>query len=399
MPFFISMAGGLVKCLSLGSAAALRIERHPHDYCYHGNPEFVRAMGASWVKLWVSWYDLQAAYRPASREESWWHLNEAPGDIPDSPPFSTEPALRSLDRQIAAAKADGLKVILAVDECSPEWAVDESGTVKTGLERFASRIHGSRPPLNCSTQGPWAWFFEHLCRRYSGGAQVDAIEICCEPNLRWPWDEAPAAVAEMIRSAAEISARCGGPAVLAPSLADLDEDALVGPWGAGMPLRLFAERLLRDLEGFTPRVYVGWSQHNYGDIAAGSADGVHTVLPLLRRRDWADSSAAVWLTEGACHLDDPRMLTVTDALEDESLQAQLLELNFHACAAVPQVRLWTHQSIHDYEMTRIKTGLLGDFDFLNQLPGAEKLAYDRFCSLPGLVDDQLATLDGSRSVA
>src|SRR4051794_23151332 len=109
------MGLGTWKGLSLGSAAVLRIDEHPHDYRLHGNRELVVGSGTSWVKLWVSWYDLQPGAAPSSRTASWDELNFAPGELPDCAPFSQEPALRNLDRQIAAANADGIRVIVAID--------------------------------------------------------------------------------------------------------------------------------------------------------------------------------------------------------------------------------------------------------------------------------------------
>src|SRR5919201_703786 len=74
--------GPLRKCISLGGPGSLRQDGHPDDYTQWGNREFIRDQSATrWVKLWVSWYDLQQELGtpPATRSASWRHLNTAPG--------------------------------------------------------------------------------------------------------------------------------------------------------------------------------------------------------------------------------------------------------------------------------------------------------------------------------
>jgi hypothetical protein len=75
-------AAGLRKCISLGGPGSLRQDGHPDDYRLWGNREYIRDLsGTRWVKLWVSWYDLQQelGFPPAGRGDSWRHLNGAPG--------------------------------------------------------------------------------------------------------------------------------------------------------------------------------------------------------------------------------------------------------------------------------------------------------------------------------
>lgn len=53
-------AESLRKCISLGGPGPLRQDDHPDDYRLWGNREYIRDLsGTAWVKLWVSWYDLQ----------------------------------------------------------------------------------------------------------------------------------------------------------------------------------------------------------------------------------------------------------------------------------------------------------------------------------------------------
>src|SRR5439155_22892977 len=50
----------LRKCISLGGPGPLRQDNHPDDYLRWGNREYIRDVsGTTWVKLWVSWHDLQ----------------------------------------------------------------------------------------------------------------------------------------------------------------------------------------------------------------------------------------------------------------------------------------------------------------------------------------------------
>ena len=344
------------KGLSMAGAASLGIERRLHDYRYRHNRDLFAASRTSWVKLWISWRDVQPL-EPRNREESWAQL-------------SAEAALGNLDAQIATANADGVRVILALDETSPSWAGEPAC-----------------PPENRSPAGGWAWFVEHLCGRYRiaagnpAGAYIDALEICNEPNLRWPQDGAPEAVGEMIRTAASVCVAYGRLPLLAPSLSDLPEERLVGPWGQGTPLREFAARMLATIGDSVPAGSVGWSQHNYGDIAAGDAAGVRAALEVLEGSGWRGWDGSIRLTEGACLMDDPRTLTLGDALVSEAEQAELLRRNFEASAGVTAVALWTHHSVHDLPIGSVKTGLHADFDWTRGIPGAEKLAWDVFAGL------------------
>jgi hypothetical protein len=389
------------KGLSLGSPAVLRIDGHPHDYRLHGNREFVVASGTSVVKLWISWYDLQASHRPESLEESWNQLSESPGDLPLCSPFSNEPALQTLDRQIAAANADGVEVVLALDECSPPWAVGPHAPMPAGLSRYVGRASGARPPLDRSPEGPWAWFLEHLCVRYGDpqGIHVSAIEILNEPNLRWPQESAHLAVADMMRTAAQIASRSGGPAILAPSLSDLPGKWLHGDWGPGTPLGMFARQLLRELHGWTPEATVGWSQHNYGDLGRAQTTGIEHALALLEHYGWHDTEHGIWLTEGGVTSADPLVCEFEEAFRWEHIQSERMALNFEYLCDYDQIRLWTYHSLHDLANQRDKIGLRQDFDWEREAAGAEKLAWDRFVELPGSGDAFAAGGDADADVA
>jgi hypothetical protein len=219
---------GLRKCISLGGPGSLRQDGHPDDYRLWGNREFIRdASETRWIKLWVSWHDLQQelGFPPPSRGDSWRHLNGAPGG---------QGWLRRLDGQVRAANEDRLGVILTLYHANPTWASGATGP---------DPVDPSKPvehklPLDVSPDGPWAWFVAYLIARYRkgsrpnpfgpegalaeiavgydplfgnpDGAAIDALEICNEPNqLAWPQEGVVEATAQMIRSATLLSAALG----------------------------------------------------------------------------------------------------------------------------------------------------------------------------------------------
>src|SRR3954471_15832477 len=109
------------KCISLGGPGPLRVDGHPDDYRLWGNREYIRDLsGTTWVKLWVSWHDLQQelALPPADRAASWRHLNGAPAGAG---------WLRRLDRQVKAVNDDRLGVILTISHAYPTWSSGGAG--------------------------------------------------------------------------------------------------------------------------------------------------------------------------------------------------------------------------------------------------------------------------------
>ena len=65
----ISRSSPMRKCISLGGPGPLRKDDDPDDYRLWGNRELILASDTTWVKLWVSWQDLQGELEtpPASR--------------------------------------------------------------------------------------------------------------------------------------------------------------------------------------------------------------------------------------------------------------------------------------------------------------------------------------------
>ena len=175
-----------LKGLALGGFGPLRSAHDPHDYLEWGNREYVRASRTDVIRLQVSWRFLQPL-APAEPQRSWEQLNRDHGDG----------ALRRLDRQIAAANRDGVRVILGLYHSYPEWS---NGTAPGTVEPVTGKPADAKLPLDLSPEGPWAWFVSYLCDRYGGPSRphIWGLEICNEPNLLcWPQPGVADAVAAM----------------------------------------------------------------------------------------------------------------------------------------------------------------------------------------------------------
>ncbi len=358
----------------MSGPATIRYDGHPNDYGSWGNRELLRETGTTWVKFWVSWQALQQGYEPRSRDDAWFDLNMAPGG---------QAWLWRLDRQVRAAKDDGLGVLLSLYHAYPTWA---NGTA-AGAGMQSGRPAVQRVPDDLSPDGPWGWFVEYLCARYNGsvnpvgphrpypgertsereaasgnplGARVDALEVCSEPNvLLWPQEALPAAVATMVRSGSALSERHGGPVILAPSTLDSpdpgDDRPRLTDW------RTFTGRLLAELGDFRPARPVGWSHHNYRDIKRGAsaADSrVQAILDILVEARWPGWDGRLWLTEGGFNLfpDQER-----PAAQRE--QAASIGRNFEEMRRLPAVFMWTQHLINDETGSDFKSGLRADFRY------------------------------------
>ena len=131
------------------------------------------ALGVGWVKVQVSW-----------------KLHEPrPGEY-------NEELFGELDRLVAGAKGQGVKVLLSVSK-APEWS------------RPTTEMDG--PP---SDYGQFEGFMRYLATRYTG--QVAAYELWNEPNLQREWNGSPLSAADFVelmrRGAAGV--RAADPAAL-----------------------------------------------------------------------------------------------------------------------------------------------------------------------------------------
>src|SRR6476619_5453685 len=68
-------AADLAKGISFSGPQPLRVDGHPNDYRSWGNADYVKSSGTDWVKLWVSWADLQQDAPVSTLSGSWSQLN------------------------------------------------------------------------------------------------------------------------------------------------------------------------------------------------------------------------------------------------------------------------------------------------------------------------------------
>lgn len=379
------------KCISLaGHGSLIAADGDPNDYRLYGNREYIRDRSRTgWVKLWVPWDFFQQELRPASRTESWTQLNGAPGG---------QAAMRRLDRQVAAANADGVHVMLTLPSI-PTWA---NGAQPADRERYRKALN-ARPPVDTSPTSPWAWYVGYICARYRKGAPpnpvgptdplllqgasaydprtgnpdgafVDAVEISNEPNqVMYPQTGMPERIAAMIVSAVAVSQELDGPRILAPGTSDTDGAGDRANW------REFTRATLAALGDFTPGARFGWSHHNYRDTLeelTAERSRAKGVIDLLHASG-VRGDGALWLTESGVDMyprqNDPGM---------RRDQARLIEKNFGEMSRLPEVRTWTQHVINDTPFQNFKSGLRDDFHYHPDGPGPPRPSYDAWAALP-----------------
>lgn len=354
-----------LKGIALGGFGSLRSAHDPNDYLEWGNRDYVRASRTDVIRLQVSWRYLQPV-APAGRGESWDQLTRDHG----------EGALRRLDRQIAAANRDGVRVILGLYHSYPEWS---NGTTPDTIEPITGKPPDAKFPLDLSPNGPWAWFVSYLCDRYGGPSRphIWGLEICNEPNLLcWPQPGVADVVAAMATTAARAVAGRPYPALLMlPGTSDFP-DADVVKQGAlvatGWPG--FTTAVLERLRGLDTRgaALPAWSHHNYRDAKAADerSDRAAGVIGLLAQHGWP-GDRRLYLTEGGVDIDRlgpghcPELdLPTVDGGRGarELCQARLIKDSF-AAMSVPGVALWTQYKLNDQRSdVTTASGLRRDFE-------------------------------------
>jgi hypothetical protein len=383
------------KCISFGGPGPLRQEGHPDDYRLWGNREYIRESGTAWVKLWISWSELQAdlGAPPADLSASWEHLNQAPRG---------EGWLRRLDAQVRAANNDGRRVLLTLVHAFPPWSSGASGPDPVTQEKPPEQ----KIPADLSPESPWAWFIAHLCARYRKGAPkrpqgpalaagaklenavagnpaggwIDALEICNEPNLMyWPVEAVVGAVARMMETADSVAHRLGGPAIVAPATSDFPDTDQADERGIhSLEWKGFTRGLLRELRGFRARGRVHWSQHNFRDVKLGERQSrAATVAELLATDGWFEHGQPLWLTEGGYNLgrspSDP---------SERQLQAGLIQRSFERMKRDGRIYMWTQHTISDKADNDFRSGLRDDF-VPARGPGAPRPAWRVWRDLSG----------------
>ena len=375
-----------LKGLAMGGFGPLRGEHDPHDYLEWGNRDYVRASRTDVIRMQVSWRFLQPQ-PPGDRDASWAQLNLDHGDG----------ALRRLDRQIAAANRDGVRVILGIYHSYPEWS---NGSTAGAREPVTGKPADAKLPLDLSPQGPWSWFVSYLAARYGtsrrtpggprpgdrrrpeaagnpSGAKIWALEICNEPNLLcWPQPGVADAVAAMATTAAGAVAGRPYPALLMlPATSDYPDEDIVEDGvvvASGWPT--FSAAVLDRLRGLAIAggTLPAWSHHNYRDVkaAGGRTDRARQAIGLLSERGWP-GDRRLYLTEGGVdlgrigpeHCPELDLPGTDDVAARELCQARLIRDSF-AAMSTPDVALWTQYKVNDQRSdVTTASGLRRDFRF------------------------------------
>jgi hypothetical protein len=300
------VADGLARGVALGPGGVGDEQR------YASNRRYVAETGCTWVRLWAEWPKLQPD----------------PAQPPDFAP---------LDGEIAAARADGLKVMLTSWRF-PRWANDTAvltpeqdaafelpARARPGADPARRKDLTFRVPADLSPESPYGHWIAAL-----GDRDADAIEVVNEPNHQlWPQRDVHRAVARMMATArAVLESR--ELTIVGPATADrvgsgpLDTDHLE-----------FARALLDELDaiGFHPDPRTAWSHHNYADVESDSTDRVEAAGALVRER-WP--GAPILVTETGARLTTiAREERLRDDVRVRRRQAELLAANYERLRTTP----------------------------------------------------------------
>lgn len=262
---------------------------------YASNRRFYDETSTPWVRLWADWPVLQ-------------------------PERDAAPDFSRLDEDIAAARADGRKVMLTAWRF-PRWAngTDSLTSAADAAHQLEDRIEpGGDPahrkdltfklPGDLSFGSDWARWIDLLLGRYGGS--IDALELTNEPNLQlWPQAGAPDALARMMATAQTVAgSHLSSPLLVAPATADAVGDSRLRT-GYDTFTRDLLDRL--DAHGFTAGPSFAWSHHSYADVEgdlAGTENRTAGVRGMLAGRwaGWPVGDAAapgLLVTETGARLD------------------------------------------------------------------------------------------------
>ena len=191
--------------------------------------------------------------QPALHRRDRLHLGAPVGRVAQAPAARDRaPDFGSLDAEIAAARADGMKVMLTSWRY-PRWA--------NGPRRARRKDLTFSPPDDLSEDSPFGRWMAAL-----GERDVDAIEVVNEPNFQlWPQRDVHVAVARMMATARAVLPTYG--LLVGPATADRR--------GSSPRHRLPGVRDARCWTSSTDRLRAGradaWSHHNYGDVESDGA--------------------------------------------------------------------------------------------------------------------------------
>jgi hypothetical protein len=406
------MSAHLRRIIDFGPGAGA-FPGSPNDYRFHDNRTYVLETGTSWIRLWADWPSLQPDPALAI-------------DAPENPGL---PWLQALDEQIAAACADGVRVVLVAHRF-PTWAngtADLAAARNTDAEAsfaFADRMSPSAwrryvaagrdpsrfnpgrraleqrvPPEGLAGGGAWSGFFEFLYARYAAGVAdpsrcVAGFELVNEANFfLWPQRE-PATgddpfattplvvqhpVAQMMAAAQALADSLGGTTLLlAPGAADSEQRTrLVTGFDE------FAAAVLDALD--SAGVHVGtrmaWSHHNYSDVERRwDTTYLQRLRDVLRGR-WTGfeegEPPTVFVTEGGARLGQMRARYPAEdplAAQAESLREAW---DRHVRDDGPGAGVAMLAQYQTYSDPRFDAGLLDPWPSTLRRP-----AYDVWASLP-----------------
>lgn len=318
-----------LRCVTLGASGVIS-PGGLQDY--RSSRGFLHATGTRWVRLWADWPSLQPeSFLPPNFGSGAWRLD-------------------ALDRQIAQANADGVRVILASYRFPP-WANGTAGLIPPAdaVYELPDRVPAFgytgapkdllfRLPSDVGLGSAWARWIEFLIARY--GEAIAALELVNEPNSQvWPLQGpspttdpyGPGAitihrvVAQMFVTAQTLAARHPrAPLLMGPATSDGTGDSRLA-----IGYHTFTELLLDELAriGFVAGPGFAWSHHNYTDV--------EQALDTTRAANVSELLAARWtglprlfIPEGGARLTRIAQLYETlDPDELRRIQAQLIERN------------------------------------------------------------------------
>ena len=276
---------GPARCVTLGAGGVIN---PGSSQDYRNCRTFLRETRTNWVRIWADWPSLQPeAERSPDAGSGAWRLAE-------------------LDKQVAAARADGVRVILT----SYRYPL----------------------PSNFGTGSAWAGWIDFLLSRYGGG-EIAGLELVNEPNSQvTPAGSAHQAVAQMFETAQSIAAAQPRPPLLVgPGTSDTERSS-----ASSVPHNAFTRLLLDELDriGFVPGASFAWTHHNYTDVELDRDKGARLTRELLTGRwaGWPRGDAAhpvILIPEGGARLTKiAEVYGLSDPAQTRALQAKLVRRNW-----------------------------------------------------------------------
>jgi hypothetical protein len=288
------------RCVTLGANGVIN---PGSSQDYRNCRAFLHETRTRWVRIWADWPSLQPeANRSPDAGGGAWRLTE-------------------LDKQLAAANTDGVKVILTSYRF-PGWAGGSADMFKL--------------PADLGPGSAWGGWVDFLINRYGGG-RIAGLELVNEPNSQvWPVASAHQAVAQMFQTAQSIAATHRRPPVLmGPGTSDTTRSS-----PSSEPHHDFTGRLLDELDrvGFVAGPGFAWTHHNYSDVENDRDTGAQLTRQLLTGRwaGWPHSDVAdptILIPEGGARLN--KIAELYGVADPRALQATLVRRNRERMAKHP----------------------------------------------------------------